>query len=242
MDLLRRAVAYFFQVYGFWDDNEFFDSLREQFKDYVRSEPSEKLPEPRSVTFNQIAEQIRVDFPDLESEGVSLGPVADAANFKIVFVDMPQQEHLTWSWAATAVALGNFYHGRGKYSQSRLVEEMFPSQGSPAPSAFGSGRPSLELALAQVGVGSSVLEPVSMEAIRAEVRPNRPVAVEVQWNSGGTHHLAIIGYHFKSATLIVMDPWYPAFWVKLTSLISEYQAEGSTIKCYKTWREDGHAD
>jgi hypothetical protein len=156
-----------------------------------------------------------------------------------IFTMEPQQEDY-WCWAAVAVSIHNFLDPLTPLTQGALATRVL--QGT-APPTIG---PAVNCTLTPGACDSTASlsdalggnldepfpgQPATFQSISNEIDAGRPVCVQIDWQEGGAHAIALDGYYILTSgaeVVSVQDPW-PGYGPSLqlySVLLNDYQANG----------------
>ncbi|MBO2446132.1 hypothetical protein J4573_03455 [Actinomadura barringtoniae] len=134
-------------------------------------------------------------------------PKEDAAQSKLLRIDLQNQRHVAGSWAATGATIATF-DGR-KVDPNVFCAKAFSEAKCDVPKSQAAKLDRMQAGFRQLGIapGRLVDGPISFDEIKAEIDVGRPVAVRVNWTVGGGHMLPVYGYDAKKKWVYWGDPW-----------------------------------
>jgi hypothetical protein len=144
-----------------------------------------------------------------------------------------KQQQSEWCWSAVAVTLDKYFNPASTLTQCQLADEVVTNgAGQKAcQNPAGSNKPAeLKLAIQKVNrLRLSVPEPLSFDQLCQEIDAGRPVAVAIEWESGGGHAVIVTGYQVlpSGACLVhVEDPLNPSSTVDFDEFANRYYGDG----------------
>lgn len=155
---------------------------------------------------------------------------------------MQQQDQTNWCWAAVAASVGRYYHEDTRWTQCGIADgelqraDCCDGQGGGLCNVYGF----LPSALYRVGclkawdVGKRAL----LAQLCAEIDGQRPLCARVQWQGGGAHFVAIVGYlegGQDSDLIAVEDPFWGPSDIAYDTFCTNYATQrGSWTDTYYT--------
>jgi len=116
-----------------------------------------------------------------------------------------------WCWAAIGAAFADYYRGAPQtqhgVASGLLGYDCSGSGADPALSARCNVMAMLDAVLERLGCFShwSPGKP-ALERIEAEIDAGRPIALSIDWRSGGSHYVAVTGCSVEAGDVYVADP------------------------------------
>lgn len=151
---------------------------------------------------------------------------------------MENQQEDYWCWAAVAVSIHNFLDPATPLTQGALATTVLQGTAPPTIGAAvncsltpGSCNSTAPLAEALGGNLNEPLpgQPVTFQSVSNEIDAGRPVCVQIDWQEGGAHAIALDGYYIIASgaqVVSVQDPWYGPSLQYYSVLVNDYQANG----------------
>ena len=137
---------------------------------------------------------------------------------------LEEQKSSEWCWAATAVAIGNFYQDPNcAQRQCQLVSQVLQlgkdccEDCDCTPGSFEpcNQTQNLGFILDKIGHGrdgTDGLSSMEFSEIQAEIDSGHPICVSIEWNEAAAagHAIVIYGYDEEKRLLFIADPKAPA--------------------------------
>ena len=124
-----------------------------------------------------------------------------------MFFPMQTQEQTDWCWNAVAVSVEHYVS-----PNSTLTQEEFAVEDLGVSLALTNRPASLSQALQTLKrLSRSLQGPLSFNDIQKQLDAGLPVCVQIDWNEGGAHFVAITGYQHSPAgdpQVFISDPLY----------------------------------
>ncbi len=152
---------------------------------------------------------------------------------------MQQQDQTNWCWAAVAASVVRYYHADTQWTQCRIAEgelqraDCCDGEDGGLCNVYGF----LPSALYRVGclkvwdIGKRAL----LEQLCAEIDEQRPLCARVQWQGGGAHFVAIVGYLEDGDLIAVEDPFWGPSDIAYNTFCTHYTTQqGSWTDAYYT--------
>lgn len=163
------------------------------------------------------------------------------ADQNINFV-MQHQEQTMWCWSASTVSLAKYYDPASAWTQCSLVNAEFSRNdacvgaGQVSPCNWGNWPDS---ALQRTGhLNQRLNNALTSVQLGAEIAKSAPVVLNVSWQGGGGHILALRGRSLVGGVehVSVEDPWYGPSDMTYDAFVNRYQGSGTWNVSYKTKR------
>jgi len=148
---------------------------------------------------------------------------------------MQNQQQSNWCWCATTVTVSNFYGDnltQCGFANSHLSRNDCCGAGASGPCNVQSD---LVSPLQRAGHFASWRTGTpTFDDVRTQVDAGRPVTLRIQWNGGGGHFIAAVGYLPTSTWVAVDDPISGPSDILLNTLNTNYLAAGTVDEVHFT--------
>jgi hypothetical protein len=155
----------------------------------------------------------------------------------VVFIVEHQQED-NWCWAAVAVSIHNFLDPATPLTQAALATAVLRKDGAIAATVDCSLTPTPRVCNTTASLTDALTtnlnepvpgHPVTFQSISSEIDAGRPVCVQIDWQEGGAHAIALDGYYILASgaeVVSVQDPLYGPSHQYYSTLVNDYLANG----------------
>lgn len=147
------------------------------------------------------------------------------------------QEQSRWCWAAVTVSVELYFSPNSAWTQCNLASAVLPNNPNCCAQPAVCNRAwYLERALSAVGkLRYALLDVLTIDQVRTELRANLPVCVRIGWDNGGGHFVIICGLRRSSSGKMlvdVADPWYLDSTLTYEDFRDRYQHRGEWMDTY----------